>query len=68
MEATRRSGGSDESNVEDTTAVTARTGEKAMMTATPAHAEHLQRRQPEKSVTWTGRLQRGASPIRQGER
>jgi hypothetical protein len=32
-----------------------RAGEKAIMTATPAPAEHIQKRQLEKSVSWTGR-------------
>jgi hypothetical protein len=32
-----------------------RTGEKEMVTATPALAEHIQKRQLEKSVSWTGR-------------
>jgi hypothetical protein len=32
-----------------------RTGEQAMMTASPAPAEHIQNRQLEKSVSWTGR-------------
>ncbi len=32
-----------------------RAGEKTMTTATPAPAEHIQKRQLEKSVSWTGR-------------
>jgi hypothetical protein len=30
-------------------------GEKAIMTATPTLGEHIQKRQLEKSVSWTGR-------------
>lgn len=32
-----------------------RTGEKAVVTAAPTTAEHIQKRQLEKSVSWTGR-------------
>jgi hypothetical protein len=33
----------------------ARTGEKVMVTAAPTPAEHIQKRQLEESVSWTGR-------------